>query len=74
MKMPEVKLTISVNKVEVMTDLDEIKAELSEVEAAIDRISQKASHLIDTVKGIETVDSPPFLGAGCQRDRRRKRG
>ncbi len=54
--MAEAKLKISVNKAEVMTDLDEIKAELSEIDAIIDRITEKASQLIDTVKCIRSAD------------------
>lgn len=54
--MPEVKITINVNKAEVMADLAEIKAELNEVEAIIERIGKKASQLIDTVKCIKSAD------------------
>lgn len=54
--MSTAKIKISINKAEVMADLDEIKAELSEIDAIIDRITKKASQLIDTVKCIRSAD------------------
>lgn len=47
--MPEVKITINVNKAAVMADLAEIKAELNELEATIDCICKKANQLTDTL-------------------------
>lgn len=52
--MPEVKITINVNKAAVMADLDEIKAELNEIEATIDRICEKARYLTDTIKRVQS--------------------
>lgn len=52
--MPTAKITINVNKSEVMADLDEIKAELNEIEATIDRICEKARYLTDTIKRVQS--------------------
>ncbi len=54
--MPEVKVTININKAEVMADIAEIKAELNEVGALIESIVEKASQLVDMVKRNESAD------------------
>lgn len=54
--MPEVKVTININKAEVMADIAEIKAALNEVDALMECIVEKTSQLVDMVKRNESAD------------------
>lgn len=52
--MPTAKITININKSEVIADIDEVKAKLVETEAMIDRICEKARYLTDTIKRVQS--------------------
>lgn len=52
--MPTAKITININKSELIADIDEVKAKLAETKAMIDRICEKARYLTDTIKRVQS--------------------